>query len=59
MPKILQFDEEARRSLERGYYQGWDLHATQLPTRYLATYAFYREGFAAFQEKRAPRFEGR
>ncbi|KNY04040.1 DUF6986 family protein [Microbacterium sp. GCS4] len=36
-----------RRSLERGYYQGWDLHASQLPTRYLATYAFYREGFAA------------
>lgn len=36
-----------RRSLERGYYQGWDLAATQLPTRYLATYAFYREGFAA------------
>ncbi|MBS1675224.1 MAG: aldolase [Actinobacteria bacterium] len=36
-----------RRSLERGYYQGWDLAAQQLPTRYLATYAFYREGFAA------------
>ncbi|WP_438612592.1 DUF6986 family protein [Kocuria oxytropis] len=36
-----------RRSLERGYYQGWDLHAHQLPTRYLATYFFYREGFAA------------
>jgi len=36
-----------RRSLERGYYQGWDLAAPQLPTRYLATYAFYREGFAA------------
>ncbi|MBW1640508.1 aldolase [Microbacterium resistens] len=36
-----------RRSLERGYYQGWDLHAAQLPTRYLATYAFYREGFAS------------
>lgn len=34
-----------RRSLERGYYQGWDLHPHQLPTRYLATYAFYREGF--------------
>lgn len=33
-----------RRSLERGYYQGWDLHPAQLPTRYLATYAFYREG---------------
>ena len=36
-----------RRSLERGYYQGWDLHAHQLPTRYLATYFFYREGFPA------------
>lgn len=36
-----------QRSLERGYFQGWDLHAVQLPTRYLATYAFYREGFAA------------
>ncbi|MEL5958961.1 aldolase/citrate lyase family protein [Streptomyces sp. CLV115] len=35
------------RSLRRGYYQGWDLHPAQLPTRYLATYAFYRGGFAA------------
>ncbi len=35
-----------RRSLERGFYQGWDLHPAQLPTRYAATYAFYREGFA-------------
>nr|WP_017594628.1 hypothetical protein [Nocardiopsis potens] len=34
-----------RRSLERAYYQGWDLHPHQLPTRYLATYAFYREAF--------------
>ena len=36
-----------RRSLERGLYQGWDLHPAQLPTRFLATYAFYREGFDA------------
>ena len=35
-----------RRSLERGFFQGWDMHAHQLPTRFLATYAFYREGFA-------------
>ncbi|WP_017579616.1 DUF6986 family protein [Nocardiopsis valliformis] len=35
-----------RRSLERGFYQGWDLHPGQLPIRYLATYAFYREAFA-------------
>jgi citrate lyase beta subunit len=36
-----------RRSLERGYWQGWDLHPAQLPTRYLATYAFFREGLGA------------
>ena len=36
-----------RRSLERGFYQGWDLHPAQLPTRYLATYAFYRSGLPA------------
>ena len=34
-----------RRSLERGFHQGWDLHAHQLPTRFIATYAFYREGY--------------
>jgi citrate lyase beta subunit len=36
-----------RRSLERGFYQGWDLHPAQLPTRYAATYAFYRDGLAS------------
>jgi citrate lyase beta subunit len=35
-----------RRSLERGFYQGWDLHPAQLPTRYAATYAFFRSGWA-------------
>jgi citrate lyase beta subunit len=34
-----------RRSLERGFYQGWDLHPAQLPTRFAATYAFYLDGF--------------
>ena len=33
-----------RRSLARGIYQGWDLHPAQLPSRFVATYAFYREG---------------
>jgi citrate lyase beta subunit len=33
-----------RRSLERGYYQGWDMHPAQLPSRFAATYTFYREG---------------
>ncbi len=36
-----------RRSLERGIYQGWDLHPAQLPTRYLATFAFFRAGLPA------------
>ncbi|GAB3983302.1 aldolase/citrate lyase family protein [Plantactinospora veratri] len=36
-----------RRGLERGYYQGWDLHPAQLPTRFAGTYAFFREGRAA------------
>jgi citrate lyase beta subunit len=33
-----------RRSLERGFYQGWDLHPAQLPTRYAATYTFFQDG---------------
>ncbi len=36
-----------RRSLERGFYQGWDLHPAQLPTRYAAAYTFFREGAPA------------
>jgi citrate lyase beta subunit len=36
-----------RRSLERGYYQGWDMHPAHLPTRFATTFAFYREGFDA------------
>jgi citrate lyase beta subunit len=36
-----------RRSLERGFYQGWDLHPHQLPTRFAATYAYFREGLPA------------
>ncbi|MBO0840179.1 MAG: aldolase [Sciscionella sp.] len=35
-----------RRSLEHGFYQGWDLHPAQLPTRFAATFAFYRDGLA-------------
>lgn len=33
-----------RRSLERGIYQGWDLHGSQLPTRIAANWIFYRDG---------------
>jgi citrate lyase beta subunit len=36
-----------RRALERGFYQGWDMHPAQLVTRYLATYAFFRAALPA------------
>jgi citrate lyase beta subunit len=36
-----------RRALERGLYQGWDLHPAQLVSRYLATYAFFRGALPA------------
>lgn len=31
-----------QRALKSGIYQGWDLHPAQLPTRFAATYAFFR-----------------
>jgi len=40
-----------RRSLERGFYQGWDLHPGQLVSRYAATFAFFREGLPAACER--------
>jgi citrate lyase beta subunit len=36
--------DDARSSLRHGYYQGWDLHPAQLPTRYAAVYSFFLEG---------------
>jgi hypothetical protein len=32
-----------RRSLERGFYQGWDRHPALLPTRFGGTYTFFRQ----------------
>jgi citrate lyase beta subunit len=39
--------EQVQRSLMHGFYQGWDLHPAQLPTRYAAVYAFFLENFEA------------
>ncbi|GLZ43006.1 aldolase [Actinokineospora sp. NBRC 105648] len=36
-----------RRSLDNGFYQGWDLHPAQLVTRYAAVYAHHLESAAA------------
>ena len=34
---------DVRHSLVNGFYQGWDLHPAQLPTRYAAVYSFFLE----------------
>ena len=46
----LHFDH-ARHSLTNGFYQGWDLHPAQLPTRYAAVYSFFLEGLDAASER--------
>ena len=43
-----------RRALERGFYQGWDLHPAQLVTRYVATYAFFRAALPGRGRPAAP-----
>jgi citrate lyase beta subunit len=43
--------EHIRHSLVGGFYQGWDLHPAQLPSRYLAVYAFFLEGMEAASER--------
>ncbi|HLU66702.1 MAG TPA: hypothetical protein VKZ63_10525, partial [Kofleriaceae bacterium] len=42
---------DIRHSLVHGYYQGWDLHPGQLPTRYAAVYAFFLEGLPAASQR--------
>jgi hypothetical protein len=43
--------EHIKHSLEGGFYQGWDLHPAQLPTRFAAVYAFFLEGLDAAAER--------
>jgi citrate lyase beta subunit len=43
--------EHIRHSLVHAYYQGWDLHPAQLPTRYAAVYSFFLEGLAPATER--------
>jgi citrate lyase beta subunit len=40
-----------RHSLENGFYQGWDLHPAQLPSRYATVYAFFLDGLDAASER--------
>jgi hypothetical protein len=43
--------EHVQHSLRHAYYQGWDLHPAQFPTRYAAVYAFFLEGLDAAAER--------
>ena len=43
--------EHVRHSLINAFYQGWDLHPAQLPTRYAAVYAFFLESLEAASER--------
>jgi citrate lyase beta subunit len=43
--------DHVRRSLIGGFYEGWDLHPAQLPSRYTSLYAFFLEGLDAAAER--------
>ena len=43
--------DHIQHSLVTGFYQGWDLHPAQLPTRYAAIYAFFLESLEAASDR--------
>jgi citrate lyase beta subunit len=43
--------DHIQHSLVNGFYQGWDLHPAQLPTRYAAVYAFFLQSLDAASER--------
>ncbi|HLM56539.1 MAG TPA: hypothetical protein VK422_10530 [Pyrinomonadaceae bacterium] len=43
--------EHTRHSLTNAFYQGWDLHPAQFPTRYAAVYSFFLESLEAASER--------
>jgi hypothetical protein len=43
--------DHVQHSLTNAYYQGWDLHPAQLPTRYAAVYSFFLESLDAASER--------
>ncbi|MCA1826105.1 MAG: phosphoenolpyruvate kinase [Myxococcales bacterium] len=43
--------DDIRHSLTNGFYQGWDLHPAQLPSRYGAAYGFFHKGLPAASER--------
>ena len=43
--------EHVQHSLVNAFYQGWDLHPAQLPTRYAAVYTFFLESLGPAAER--------
>jgi len=43
--------DHIQHSLTNAFYQGWDLHPAQLPTRYAAVYSFFLESLDAASER--------
>ena len=43
--------DHIQHSLTNAFYQGWDLHPAQLPTRYAAVYSFFLESLEAASER--------
>ncbi|HSK64596.1 MAG TPA: hypothetical protein VK893_12175, partial [Pyrinomonadaceae bacterium] len=43
--------DHIQHSLINGFYQGWDLHPAQLPTRYAAVYSFFLESLAPASQR--------
>ena len=43
--------DHIQHSLITGFYQGWDLHPAQLPTRYAAVYSFFLSSLEAASER--------
>jgi citrate lyase beta subunit len=43
--------DHIQHSLIGGFYQGWDLHPVQLPTRYAAVYSFFLQSLDAASDR--------
>ncbi len=43
--------DDVRHSLANGFYQGWDLHPAQLPSRYGTVYSFFLKSLPATRDR--------
>lgn len=55
----LRHAQGVQRALRQGIAQGWDLHPAQLPSRFAATFGFYRTGWRQAGQRLAAYHAGR